>query len=51
MEHLSLTKGGYRRANCRGRTAKKCKSVKKSCKYARGTQRTFCRKRKNTRRR
>ncbi len=43
-------KGGYRRATCQGRSLKKCKTAKKTCKYASGTQRRFCRKRKNTRR-
>lgn len=43
--------GGYKRVTCRKRTAKKCKSAKKSCSYARGSQRSFCRKRRNTRRR
>ena len=50
MEGQKL-KGGYRRVTCRGRSLKKCKSAKKSCKYARGPFRKFCRKSRNTRRR
>ena len=43
--------GGYRRVTCRGRTLKKCKTAKKTCKYARGSQRRYCRKQRNTKRR
>ena len=32
---------------CRGRKARKCKSASRSCSYATGTKRRFCRKRKN----
>lgn len=32
---------------CRGRKVSKCKSAKKSCLYARGSQRRYCRKRSN----
>ena len=32
---------------CRGRKQTKCKTAKKSCSYARGSKRRFCRKRKN----
>lgn len=34
---------------CRSATARKCKSrkLRQSCKYARGTKRTFCRRRSN----
>jgi hypothetical protein len=32
---------------CRGRKLTKCKRAVKSCSYARGTQRRYCRKRRN----
>ena len=32
---------------CRGRKLAKCKSAKKSCSYAKGSQRRYCRKRSN----
>ena len=32
---------------CRGRKVSKCKSAKKSCSYAKGSQRRYCRKRTN----
>ena len=35
------------RTPCRGRTMRRCKTAKKSCSYASGTQRRFCRKRRN----
>jgi len=35
-----------RSSPCRSKTQKKCNS-RKSCKYARGTKRTFCRRRSN----
>jgi len=34
----------------KGRTRKNCKSAKKNCLYASGTQRRFCRKRRSVRR-
>jgi len=34
---------------CRGRKRKACMSARKSCKYASGTKRRFCRKRRSTR--
>lgn len=43
--------GVFRRITCRGRTKKACSSAKKSCKYASGTKRNFCRKRTTVRRR
>jgi hypothetical protein len=44
--------GGRRiRTPCRGRTRRMCNKAKKACLYASGTQKRFCRKRKNTRRR
>ncbi len=36
---------------CRGRTRKTCKKASKSCLYASGTKKRFCRKSKNTRKR
>ena len=39
-----------RRISCKGRTTKACKSAKKSCKYAKGQKRKFCRKLHNTKR-
>ena len=32
---------------CRGRKLSKCKSARKSCSYARGSKRRFCRKSTN----
>jgi len=32
---------------CRKRSLSKCKTAKKSCSYARGAKRRFCRTRKN----
>lgn len=32
---------------CRGRKVSKCKSAKKSCSYAKGSKRSYCRKRAN----
>ena len=43
--------GAFRRITCRGRTAKSCKSSKKTCKYAKGSKRSFCRRKNNTKRR
>ncbi len=43
--------GVFRRTTCRGRTKKACSSAKKSCKYAKGSKRSFCRKRTTVRRR
>lgn len=40
----------YRRITCRGRTRKSCKTAKKSCTYASGTKRKFCRRKRNTKR-
>ena len=36
---------------CKGRKLKKCKTSKKRCLWASGSKRSFCRKRKSTRRR
>ena len=43
--------GVFRRTTCRGRAKKNCKSAKKSCKYASGPKRSFCRKKTTVRRR
>lgn len=43
--------GVFRRTTCRGRTKKTCKSAKKSCTYASGSKRSFCRKKSTVRRR
>lgn len=40
-----------RRVTCRGRARKTCKVAKRSCLYASGTKRQFCRKKRNTKRR
>ena len=39
-----------RSITCRKRTKRSCKSAKRSCSYASGTKRQFCRKRRSTRR-
>lgn len=39
-----------RRVTCKGRNRRKCGTAKKSCSYASGTKRSFCRKRRSTRR-
>ena len=36
---------------CKGRKSKSCKTAKKKCLWANGSKRSFCRKRKTTRRR
>ena len=41
----------FRRVTCRGRKMRNCKSAKKSCRYASGSKRKFCRKIRNTKRR
>ncbi len=43
--------GVFRRVTCKGRTKKACSSAKKSCKFAKGSKRSFCRKRTTVRRR
>lgn len=43
--------GVFRRITCKGRTKKACSSAKKSCKFAKGPKRSFCRKRTTLRRR
>lgn len=40
-----------RQSKCKGRKTKHCKTSKKKCLWAHGTKRSFCRKRKSTRRR
>lgn len=42
-----MARGRKLKTPCRGRKRKTCKTAKKSCSYASGTQRSFCRKRKN----
>ena len=38
------------KTSCKGRKRSKCLSAKKSCKFASGTKRKYCRKSRNTRR-
>jgi hypothetical protein len=40
-----------KRRPCKGRKLSGCKTSKKKCLWAKGTKRSFCRKRKVTRRR
>lgn len=40
-----------RQRKCQGRKNKNCKTAKKKCLWAHGTKRSFCRKRKSTKRR
>ncbi len=40
-----------RHSACKGRKSKNCKTAKKKCLWAHGSKRSFCRKRKSTRRR
>ena len=40
-----------RRVTCRGRTMRSCRTAKKSCKYASGRKRRFCRTKRNVKRR
>ncbi len=35
---------------CQGRTRRMCKRARRSCKMTKGTQRKYCRKNRNTRR-
>ena len=39
-----------KRKPCKGRKSRNCKTAKKKCLWASGTKRSFCRKRKSTRR-
>jgi hypothetical protein len=40
-----------KRKSCKGRTRKSCSSSKKTCKWASGSKRSFCRSKKSRRRR
>lgn len=40
-----------KRAPCKGRKSRTCKTAKKKCLWASGTKRSFCRKRKTRRHR
>ena len=42
-----MPRGRSLKTPCRKRTKRNCKIAKKSCTYASGSQRSFCRKRKN----
>ena len=39
-----------KRRPCKGRKLSSCKTSKKKCLFAKGSKRSFCRKRKSTRR-
>lgn len=39
-----------KQSKCKGRKHSRCKTSKKKCLWAHGTKRSFCRKRKSTRR-
>lgn len=40
-----------KQTKCKGRKQNKCKTSKKKCLWANGTKRSFCRKRKTTKKR
>lgn len=42
-----MARGRKLKTPCKRRTIRKCKSARKSCKIARGSQRTYCRTAKN----
>lgn len=42
-----MPRGRKIKTPCRGRIRRKCKTAKKSCSYATGTKRSFCRKSHN----
>lgn len=42
---------GYKlKTPCKGRSLRKCRTAKRSCKMTKGTKRKYCRKTRNTRR-
>uniref|UniRef100_A0A6C0I4P2 Uncharacterized protein n=1 Tax=viral metagenome TaxID=1070528 RepID=A0A6C0I4P2_9ZZZZ len=42
-----MPRGRTIKAPCKGRKSRSCKTAKKTCKWASGSQRSFCRKSRN----
>uniref|UniRef100_A0A6C0I434 Uncharacterized protein n=1 Tax=viral metagenome TaxID=1070528 RepID=A0A6C0I434_9ZZZZ len=43
-----MPRGRTIKAPCKGRKSRSCRTAKKTCKWASGSQRSFCRKSRNT---